>query len=149
MYLVIFLFMQAQAASGQQTGLQTDDQQRELAALVTKEVAEAYPDILQMLFVTPSLNFEEKKYWIQLLPLMSIEHVERLRTILVTERQKLATIEEQFTEKAEIFSNTVKLSREEIEQRRETLRTKEVQSQQQETDEEADLLNQLDMLSDE
>ena len=149
MYLVnYFLFMQAQAASGQQTGLQTD-QQQELAALITKEIAEAYPDILQMLFVTPSLNFEEKKYWIQLLPLMSTEHIERLRTILVTEKQKLAAIEEQFAEKAEAFSNTVKLSREEIDERRETLRSKEIESQQEETSEEAALLDQLDMLSDE
>lgn len=140
--------MPAQVASGQQTGLSVA-QQQELAALVVKEVAQAYPDILQMLFVTPSLNFEEKKYWVQLLPLMSMEHVERLRTILTTERQKMASIDQQFAEKAEIFANTVKLSREEIEERRQELRAKEVHSQKEEDNEEKQLLGQLDTLSDE
>ena len=140
--------MQAQVASGQQTELQAN-QHQELVALITKEVAEAYPDILQMLFVTPSLNFEEKKYWIQLLPLMSAEHVERLRTILVTEREKMAAIEQQFAEKAEVFVNTVKLSREEIVERREQLRSKEVSSQQEEDSEENALLGQLETLSEE
>lgn len=140
--------MPAQTANGQQSGVQSSEQQQ-LAALITKEVATAYPDILQLLFITPSLNFEEKKYWIQLLPLMTEEHVERLRAILVTEKQKLDAIEQQFSAKAEMFENTVRLSREEINERKQQLRSSEVKSQQAETDEEKALLDQLETLSEE
>lgn len=147
MYTFLSFTMSTQVTSGQQTGVMTEQEQ--LAALVTQEVASKYPDILQMLFATTSLNFEEKRYWVQLLPLMTEEHIERLRTILVTEQQKLQSIEEEFVEKAQVFNAATRLSREEITERRETLRAKEAASQQEESSEEENLLNQLDTLSDE
>ncbi len=117
-----------------------------LKSLITQEMVQSNPDIIQLLFQTPSLGFEEKKYWLELLPFMSEEHVERLRGILVTERAKMNSLEEKYQESIHVIENSSKLSREDIQKMHTARRKKEQQSQMQEEGLESSILNELGKL---
>lgn len=122
----------------------TTDQIGELKALLTQDLVERYPDIVQMLFQTPSLVFEEKKYWLQLLPLMADEHVERLRKILLTEHQKLEEINAKYDAGMKtVGSMAPRVSREEIAQRRAAIKAQEQAADHLEGEHEAELMQQL------
>lgn len=54
------------------------------------------PALLQLVLKSESMKDEERKYWFQLLPVMSDEQVEKLRTILVNERDQLAALDSKY-----------------------------------------------------
>lgn len=119
----------------------TPEQIAELKNILLREMMERYPDIIQMLFQTPSLAFEEKKYWLQLMPLMAPDHIERLRGILVNERQKLAEINARYEAGVQALEKIARPSQEEMEKQRKAIRAAEAASSTQNVDE--DLTQQL------
>lgn len=122
----------------------TPEQAQELRQMLIPETIEKYPDIIQMLFQTPSLVFDEKKYWLQLLPLMSPDHVERLRTILMTERQKLAEINAGYQQGVDTLQKLAnKPSQEEIQRKKEEIRAQEALAARSEDDHEDKLIDLL------
>ena len=126
------------------TGNLTPEQIAELKSLLQQETVEQYPDIIQMVFQTPSLVFDEKKYWLQLLPLMAEEHVERLRTILLTERQKLAEINARYEQGVSALEQAARPSQEELMKKREEIRAKEEAAAHHENADENQLMQQLE-----
>ena len=133
-----------QAATAGVQGATVDPRLEELHALqaaVPAIVAARYPEVVQMLFETPSLTFQEKKYWFQLLPLMTLEQVQKLKEILVTERQRFIEINQKFsTTKA---PSTNPLQQQKIKATQEKIQQQEQVNEKGEKREEEELLNQL------
>lgn len=133
----------ATAANPVATTNLTPEQITELKGLLLRDTAEKYPDIVQMLFQTPSLVFEEKKYWLQLLPLMAPDHVERLRGILITERQKLAEINARYESGVQALEQVARMNPEEMQKKREAIKATEAAASQHENKDEDELMQQL------
>ncbi|PIV90093.1 hypothetical protein COW46_04335 [Candidatus Gracilibacteria bacterium CG17_big_fil_post_rev_8_21_14_2_50_48_13] len=132
--------------TAQKTDVATDmtpAQVAELRSMLDREMVEKYPDIIQMLFQTPSLIFDEKKYWIQLMPLMAPDHIERLRGILLAERQKLAEINARYTEGVQSLEALNRPSQEEIARKRQAIAAEEAAAAHRENEEEASLMSSL------
>lgn len=139
----------AQGSGGTAVATPIDPRIQELHALqaiTSPFIASRYPDVVQMLFETPSLTFQEKQYWLRLLPLMTLDQVDKLRDILGTERRKLIEIQQQYaTPSAPLtFGDTKKINYEAQKQKKEMLKKQEHVAQAVEEEHEEDLLDQLD-----
>lgn len=63
---------------------------------VPPEVTEKYPDLVELIKGSASMNDSERQYWFSILPIMTADQVSRLREILTTEKQKLAEIDKKY-----------------------------------------------------
>jgi len=115
----------------------------ELQKYTTPEIVLKFPDIMKLLYETPSLALKEKIYWLQLMPLMSEDQVVKLRSILETEKQKLLALNKQYEEDIANISLTPKMTPEEAAKRTKLLRQQEEVHQEKEKGKEEDLLSQL------
>lgn len=121
----------------------TEEQIQELKSLVDQTILEKYPDLIQMLFASESLDFDEKKYWMELFPVMSEEHVTKLREILENERKEMAKLDEEYAQGKKLFADATPIDRTaEIEEARKR-REEEEAHQRKELSEEEELLSQL------
>jgi hypothetical protein len=62
---------------------------------------QTYPDIVELILHSESMNDEERQYWFDLLMDMNEDQITPLRGILTTERDELATIDAKFVKDAE------------------------------------------------
>lgn len=115
----------------------------ELQKYTKPEMVLKYPDIMKLLYDTPSLNVKEKIYWLQLMPLMSDEQIVKLKSILDTEKKKLLALNKQYEEDIAKLSTIPKVTPAVAAQKAKELREKEVQHQAAEKGKEEALLSQL------
>lgn len=54
------------------------------------------PALIELVLTTESMNDDERKYWFQLLPIMSDEQMTKLRGILQNERDQLAALDQKY-----------------------------------------------------
>ena len=79
---------------------------------ISDEVKAKYPELVQLIQASESMNDEERQYWINILPIMTPEQVQDLRNILDNEKKQLQAIDQKYaTEieqvgKAEVIKNT-------------------------------------------
>jgi len=67
---------------------------------ISDNFIETMPDVIVLVLNSKSLDTQqEKQSWFDLLPLMTQEQVDKLRDILVREKQKLEEIEKKYEEK--------------------------------------------------
>lgn len=55
-----------------------------------------YPDLIQLILGTESMNDDERQYWFQILPIMNEEQIARLKQILINEKQQLAELDAKY-----------------------------------------------------
>ena len=55
-----------------------------------------FPDLVQLILASESMNDDERRYWLQLLLVMTPEQVGKLREILVSEREQLTAIDAKY-----------------------------------------------------
>ncbi len=65
---------------------------------VPDEVKAKFPDIVELIMKSESMNNEERNYWLQVLPVMTEDQVKELRDILETEKKKLAAIDAKYAQ---------------------------------------------------
>lgn len=147
--------MQPQTSFSSQTGTGAvatpiDPKLQELHALqatTTPFIAARYPDVVQMIFETPSLTFQEKQYWLRLLPLMTLDQVAKLREILGTERKKLIEIQQQYAVQPPMtFGDTARVNYEHLRTKKEMLKKQEIVAQKVEEQHEEALLDELNTI---
>lgn len=63
---------------------------------VTNFIQEKYPELVELVINTQSMDNEEKQYWFDILPSMNNEQIDRLFEILETERKKLEELEKKY-----------------------------------------------------
>lgn len=63
---------------------------------IPQAVKEKYPDLIPLIIQTESMNDDERRYWFSILPIMSADQVEKLREILLNEKQQLQKLDEEY-----------------------------------------------------
>lgn len=65
------------------------------------EVQTKYPKLIELLLATESMDDSERQYWLDILPSMNTDQVQRLTDILETERKKLDDLEKKYQSEIE------------------------------------------------
>jgi len=60
---------------------------------IADEMQADYPELIKLILKTDSMDNEEKQYWFDIMPSMNDDQIDRLFTILETERRKLEELE--------------------------------------------------------
>lgn len=132
---------QSMASGGAQKG---DDS----AYLIPDDVQAQYPDLVDLIKKSESMNEDERNYWFQTLLIMNEEQVKNLHNILKTEKENLEEIDKQAQQ--EMNSLNEKQVQEwkqfEEKEKRKILREAEKKSQEDEIGEEEALLKELEDL---
>lgn len=112
---------------------------------ISDEMLEANADLVILILGSKSISeSKEKQSWFDLYPLMNAEQIDKLREILVREKEKLAEIEAKYqARQAEIRKKYETYASGEYQQKQEAIRNNENASRQQEEVEADALLDQI------
>ncbi len=55
-----------------------------------------HPDLIPLILSTESMDDDEREYWFQILPIMTADQIDKFKNILVTEKQQLAKLDEEY-----------------------------------------------------
>lgn len=121
-------------------------QQPAAALQVPQEVLTKYPDLVELIKKSESMNAEERQYWVNILPVMTPDQVQNLRDILENERKQLAAIDSKYqTEIDKLGQAEVVRQTEEQRKKQRTERTgKETAHKQEEEKATEDILKQIE-----
>lgn len=112
---------------------------------VPQVVKEKYPDLVELIKQTESMNDDERDYWFQVLPIMTAEQIEKLKKILLNEKEQLSKLDKEY--EAELGKlnekHLIEWQEFEAQERRKRLRTAESKQEEEEKHNEEDLLSQL------
>lgn len=84
-----------------------DDQAQSQAAgsatgfTVPDDVRAQHPELIDLIEKSESMKDAERQYWVGILPVMTPEQVEQLRSILQNEREQLAAIDAKYGKQVE------------------------------------------------
>ena len=108
-------------------------------------VKEKFPDLMQLIEDTESMNKEERDYWYQILPIMTEEQISKFREILLNEKQQLARLDKEYEEELTRLNEKHMIEWKEFEtkEKRKALKGAEQKSEAQEQAEEQALLDRL------
>ena len=129
----------ADAAQQQQGSVKTN-------LTIPEELLKKFPDLIELIKASESMNNEERQYWINILPIMTPEQIQNLREILENERRQLAAIDAKYqTEIQKIGqSEVIKQTEEERTKRRNERQFSEASHKEQEDKQTEDLLKQIE-----
>lgn len=103
------------------------DQKSPPKVTIPDEIRQKYPELVQLILKSESMNDEERQYWINILPVMTPEQIKNLNDILVNEREQLAAIDRKYAKEIESTGSDQLLSKvqDERKKRRDDLSRKE------------------------
>ena len=113
---------------------------------ISEDFAKTNPALVDLILKTESMKDEERKYWFQLLPIMTEEQVKKLEDILQNEQSQLAELDAKYESEVSKLNNqpATQWKAEEARKKREEIARREQQHQQKEASKEQDILDQLD-----
>jgi hypothetical protein len=108
-------------------------------------VKEKFPDLVQLIKETESMNDEERDYWFQILPIMTEEQIRKFRDILLNEKNQLQKLDKEYEQELNKLNEKHMLEWKEFEMRekRKAIQTAEKRSQEEEKAAEEELLRRL------
>ena len=65
---------------------------------ILDEIQVKYPDLIELILWSESIDNNEKQYWFDILPSMTDEQIDRLFNILITERRQLEELNMKYQE---------------------------------------------------
>ncbi len=115
---------------------------------ISDEVLQKFPELVKLIKDAESMTDAERTYWFQILPIMTQEQVDKLRTILVKEREQLAKLDSEYETELKRINDKHMLEWKEFEMRkaRESRQQAEAAHEAEEEKAEEDILSQLDDL---
>lgn len=81
-------------ASGTATAKKTQTTENKFH--IPQAVKDEHPELIPLILNTESMDDEEREYWFQILPIMTADQIEKFKDILVTEKQQLAKLDEEY-----------------------------------------------------
>lgn len=60
---------------------------------ISEELQAKYPELIELIVATESMDDDERQYWFDIMPSMTDTQIDRLYDILETERKKLQELE--------------------------------------------------------
>jgi hypothetical protein len=137
---------QTDASQNSTGGASTSDNSVYARFDIPAAVKEKYPDLIDLIIETKSMDDKERQYWFHILPVMNEQQVEKLRTILLNEKNKLAEIDKKYSQPLGQPAPIVEMKDNEIRDKMISVQEKEAEHQKHEADKEAELLKQLENL---
>ncbi len=115
--------------------------------VVPPETEQKFGDIVALIRASESMNDEERQYWINILPIMTLEQIENLRKILTTERDQLSAIDRKYSKEISSLGQEEVLRRaDELRRSKRKERTRQEQASEEEEDKLADdLLKKIEV----
>lgn len=112
---------------------------------IPENIKRRFPEIVELILSARSMSEDERKYWIQLLPIMSDEQIAELKHILTEEKKSISEIDAKYAEqKAMLDEVSASISKQErLSQKIKQLREQEAQHEEQESIEQEKILNEL------
>jgi hypothetical protein len=112
---------------------------------VPSMVKEKFPDLVDLIKTTESMNDEERDYWFQIMPIMSEEQISKFRDILVNERDQLKSLDKEYEQELNKLNEKHMLEWKEFETRekRAKIQKAEQKSKEEEAQAEEELLRRL------
>lgn len=104
------------------------------AVTVPPDLQKQFPEIVDLILHSESMNDEERQYWINILPVMTDDQRENLKGILVSEREQLTAIDAKYQREIDQLSTQEVVARMESDRRGKKQRRQTVE-QQHETEE--------------
>ncbi|MBT5017081.1 hypothetical protein HN748_02070 [Candidatus Peregrinibacteria bacterium] len=137
-----------QQNTGTGAGQQPKDEKKHR---VPDYIREKYPNLEQLINETESMTNEEREYWFQILPIMTDKQIQKLRGILIHEKEQLAKLDKEYeTELSKLNQKHImEWKEQDRKEKRDTLKKQEVEAEKEEKDAEAELLEQMEALGDE
>lgn len=116
--------------------------------VVSDELRAKYPQLTELILKTESMTDDERKYWVQILPIMTEEQVTRLRKILEEEAQQLAQLDAQYQDELTELNakHMAEWNTMEKKQQREARQAAEATAEAEEQGAEDALLSELDQV---
>src|SRR3989338_47294 len=90
--------------------------------IIPEEIQKKHPTLIPLIVRSESMNGEKKQYWINILPVMTSDQVEKLTKILQDERLQLDAIDAKYAKKIETIGQQEFVKR--VEEERRSLRQK-------------------------
>jgi hypothetical protein len=113
--------------------------------IIPPDVKAAFPDIVDLVMHSESMNNEERQYWFDILPVMTPEQVQQLRDILMNEKNQLAAIDAKYADGLKQSGvESIQQTDEERRKKHEQLASQESVARDQETVLAEDILKQMD-----
>jgi hypothetical protein len=115
---------------------------------IPKFVKDTYPQLVELIKSTESMDDQEREYWFQILPIMNKDQVEKLKNILTTEKDQLAALDQEYEQELNRLNEKHLLEWKEFESKEKTkaIREAEAANEQDEKQLEEDLLSKLNQL---
>lgn len=112
---------------------------------IPKLVMEKYPELVELVKTTESMDDQEREYWFQIMPIMTAEQIEKFRNILITEKEQLAELDKEYEDELNRLNEKHLLEWKEFESKEKSRAIKEAEakSDEQEKQEEEALLAKL------
>ena len=113
---------------------------------IEETYAKENPALIDLILKTESMKDEERKYWFQLLPIMSTEQVKKLQNILQNEKDQLTELDKKYeSEVAKLNANNApSWNPAEATAKRKKVEAQEKADQEKETGAEEDILSQIE-----
>ena len=111
-------------------------------------VKEKFPDLIDLIKQTESMNNEERDYWFQILPIMTEEQIGKFRDILLNEKQQLAQLDKEYEKELNKLNEKHIVEWEEFKskEKRAALTAKETKAEADEKAQEEELLKKLSQI---
>ena len=112
---------------------------------IEEAVAKKRPALVDLILKTESMKDEERKYWFQLLPVMSEEQIKKLQNILQNERDQLAELDKKYeNEISKLNASGPTWNPEKFKAKKRAIAEQEKNNETTEKNAEEDILNQIE-----
>ncbi|MEN9560893.1 MAG: hypothetical protein RIQ56_166 [Candidatus Parcubacteria bacterium] len=114
--------------------------------MIPDEIRQKFPDLIDLIIGSESMNDEERQYWINILPIMTPDQVQNLREILANERVQLKAIDDKYAKEIERIgsSEQIRQTGEQRSRKRSERQSKEQAHKDEETAVTDDLLKKIE-----
>ena len=114
--------------------------------VVPEDILAKFPELVELVKGSESMNNEERQYWINIMPIMTPEQLTNLRDILLNEKRQLAAIDQKYAKEIEQIGHTqlIQKTHQERKRRRTKLHEAEEESSMQENALEEDILRRIE-----
>lgn len=113
---------------------------------IAEEFVKQNPVLVDLILKTESMKDEERKYWFQLLPIMSTEQIKKLQNILQNEKDQLAELDQKYEAEVAKLNEKQSWNPQKFIKKRKQIEKNERVHEANEKDVEEDILKQLENL---
>ncbi len=114
--------------------------------VIPDETKQKFPELVELILGSESMNDEERQYWINILPAMTPDQLKSLDKILTTEKKQLAAIDKKYAKEIDEIGKEKVIAKTAEERRKKKKKRVKKETTSREEDESAaeDLLKEIE-----